>query len=495
MRKAIVQLFGGNLISKILGLLREILVASLFGTGQINGAYRIAQTGTLVPINFLTSDSLNSAFIPLYKLFSLQSKNKAQTLVWGILFLFLVFSGILVAMSVIFTGSWIRILAPGLDNETAKLTFSMLRIMSFVIPFYLLSALLNYISMANNDFLPMSIRPSIQNAGMLLGAVFAYYLKNSMYLAWGFTISYVFFSIWTFFRAYKLGSLAFPEVFEKKLSFIVIREFWLTLRPLLLLPIVLQGNIAIERATASLISLSAISAIDYARFITETILSILSIPIAFAALTSWSGKSPGYVSIELVKIYKLLVVISIPISAFLGIYAQEIITVIFSRGAFGQESIKATSNILVGMSFGLWAQVVGYIMIKGLNAQLKSKTVLLIMIFSLIANAAINLSFYKILGETTLGLGFSVYGFVMLLGSLYVLKIFHQIISFTLLMFGGSVFYCLICYFIKIQSGNKFIDLLFYGVFFIFYWLVLCLTLTPLREQVIYLYKNKTNKG
>lgn len=65
--KAISQLLSGNMLSKVLGLVREVLMAKFFGTGDVNGAYRIAQTGTLVPINFMTSDSLNSAFIPLYK--------------------------------------------------------------------------------------------------------------------------------------------------------------------------------------------------------------------------------------------------------------------------------------------------------------------------------------------------------------------------------------------------------------------------------------------
>ena len=52
MKKAISQLLGGNMLSKVLGLVREVLMAKFFGTGDVNGAYRIAQTGTLVPIDF-----------------------------------------------------------------------------------------------------------------------------------------------------------------------------------------------------------------------------------------------------------------------------------------------------------------------------------------------------------------------------------------------------------------------------------------------------------
>lgn len=79
MKKAISQLLGGNMLSKVLGLVREVLMAKFFGTGDINGAYRIAQTGTLVPINFMTSDSLNSAFIPLYKKYLTENEFRAST--------------------------------------------------------------------------------------------------------------------------------------------------------------------------------------------------------------------------------------------------------------------------------------------------------------------------------------------------------------------------------------------------------------------------------
>ncbi|EFH9325066.1 hypothetical protein GCY63_24100, partial [Escherichia coli] len=78
MKKAIQQILSGNILSKALGLLREVLMSKYFGTGEINGGYRIAQSGTLVPINFMTSDSLNSAFIPLYKKYLLEDQNKAN---------------------------------------------------------------------------------------------------------------------------------------------------------------------------------------------------------------------------------------------------------------------------------------------------------------------------------------------------------------------------------------------------------------------------------
>lgn len=51
----------------------------------------------------------------------------------------------------------------------------------------------------------------------------------------------------------------------------VIGDFWSILKPLLLLPLLLQGNITLERALSSLVSLEAVSSLDYAKFVTETV--------------------------------------------------------------------------------------------------------------------------------------------------------------------------------------------------------------------------------
>ncbi|HCD1320088.1 TPA: virulence factor MviN, partial [Klebsiella variicola subsp. variicola] len=109
MKKAILSLVSGNIISKGLGLFREIIVAALFGTGYINGAYRVAQTGTLVPVNFLVSDSL-TAFIPLYKQFKEEDINKAQMFFWIMQLLFLAFSILLTSSAILFVETWLSII-------------------------------------------------------------------------------------------------------------------------------------------------------------------------------------------------------------------------------------------------------------------------------------------------------------------------------------------------------------------------------------------------
>lgn len=482
MRKAIFSLISGNLASKALGLVREIIVAALFGTGYINGAYRVAQTGTLVPVNFLVSDSL-TAFIPLYKVFLKEDKDKAQLFFWAMQLLFLIFSIFLTLSAILFVEQWINLIAPGLNIETKLLAKQMLIVMSLGIPVYLSSALINYVEMAHGDFLPMSMRPSIQNIGMLLGALFAYITSNAMFLAWGFTFSYVIFFVWLIKRGIERKILHLPKSFDVAILKNVVNNFWKTLKPLILLPIIFQGNIAVERAVATLISLTAVSALDYAKFITETLLLVVSTPIALAGLASWGGVSEENIKIRLVQVFNLLMIFSLPVSIFLAINADLIVSTLFARGKFDQLSINVTSNILFGMSLGLWANVIGYVLIKALNSQLKNKYVMFIMTVSLLINILFNLLFYKTFQEMTLGLSYSLYGIIMLLGCLYFLKLWKGIIETIVFMSIGGVLYYLLSRY-QIHLPNNILNLITNVLIFMIFWGVFLLIIPELRRKI-----------
>jgi len=429
MRKAVAHLMGGNLLSKVLGLGREVFVAALFGTGAVNGAFRIAQTGTLVPINFFTSDSLNAVFIPLYKRYLNESRAKADRLFWLVFGLFAIVSTIIVA------GLWwgapvcVSVLAPGLEPDTAKLAAEMLQVMALSVPFYLLTALLNYLSMAHDDHIPMASRASVQSIGLAGGALVAYLTHEPLCFAWGFTASYVVFSGWVWHRLASAGFLPWTNGWTRTEVSAGLSAFWQALRPILLLPVFLQGNIVTERVVASLIGLVAVSALDYARFITETMLFLVSMPIAFAGLSSWSGLVPAVIQEKLHRIVVVMLWVGIPVSAFLAVYADLIVQIAFARGAFDAESKRVTVSIIRGTSWGLWAQMLAYVLVKALSAQLRNRAVLVVMVVALASNATINLLFYRQLGALTLGLGNAAYGLVLLVGTLSALGLWRDLIQ------------------------------------------------------------------
>jgi putative peptidoglycan lipid II flippase len=261
------------------------------------------------------------------------------------------------------------------------------------------------------------------------------------------------------------------------------RNFWNTLKPLIFLPVIFQGNIAVERAVATLISLTAVSALDYAKFVTETLLLVVSTPVALAGLVNWGGMSEEVIRIKLIRAFNLLLAFALPISVFLAVHSELIVSTLFARGKFDLLSITVTSSILIGMSFGLWANVIGYVLIKGLNAQLKNKIVMIIMSASLLTNIFFNLFFYKVFKEMTLGISYSLSGVVMLIGCLYYLKIWNGIRSTSLVISISAFTYYLISMY-QFDIRSNIISLIVNGVVFLVFWAIVILITPRLRMQV-----------
>src|SRR6266498_5028457 len=66
MARVFLRLVLGGMAGKVLGLLRETLLAALFGAGRVVAANRVALTATFIPVNFFTADALSAGFLPLY---------------------------------------------------------------------------------------------------------------------------------------------------------------------------------------------------------------------------------------------------------------------------------------------------------------------------------------------------------------------------------------------------------------------------------------------
>ncbi|KAA0017904.1 virulence factor MviN [Salinicola corii] len=490
MMRAIVQVFSGNLLSKLLGAVREVLTAACFGTGATAGAYRVAQTGTLVPVNFFTSDSLNAAFIPLYKRYLVESPDKAIVLLWEILGLFTLLSVAIGYGLAVLAPLWVETLAPGLGSVAMTTAVELLRVMALGVPFYLWSMIFIFQAMAHDDFVPMALRPSVQNLGMIAGVLLAYFTGHVSWLAWGFTASYMGLFGWSLYRAVVTRSLRWPEAWQRGELREVARAFWLTLRPLLLLPVMLQGNIVTERAVASMISLTAVAAIDYSRFVTETIILLLAMPIAYVGLSSWSVLGREALDRQLRRVTMLLLLVAVPGSLFLYDNAVSIVDVVYARGAFDAVSSTTTAAILQGAAIGLWAQVVGYVLIKALNAKMRNRQVLWIMAAALFGNVMTNLLLYRWLGAWTLGLGNAVYGLLLFLGTVWACGLAKSILRYLPILAVACCGYLLCGQWIPApdhELSRLFCNALFAAI----YWSIIVLVIPAFRQCIVDLIRQR----
>ncbi|MFM0300651.1 lipid II flippase MurJ [Paraburkholderia sediminicola] len=412
MKRQILTLMGGGLVGKCAGLGRELLVASLYGTGSIASAYRLAQAGILIPINLFTADMLNAAVIPLQRHYQTTGDTDAECRFAAVVLFTFGLLGVVLGGAVYFLAEQlVYLLAPGFDTATHARAVGFLEILAVGAPLYVLSGLMSYLELGAGGHTLTSARATVQSVCLIASTCVAFVFKETSWLATGFVIAQIICCIWGWHRISALGLVRRVQMTIQQVREIGARVLAL-MRPLILLPILMQGNSAIERIVATKLASGAVAAIDYARLVSDTVNILITIPFALTVLSELSGKPEVEVRKHLLRILTPLALVTIPASAFLCAHATNVVTLLYGRGAFGARSIYLTSSILAAISLGMWAQAFGYVAQKALSAQLRNHTLIAFMSISLTASVLVNVMASKWLGVAAIGFAASAYGLI-----------------------------------------------------------------------------------
>jgi putative peptidoglycan lipid II flippase len=180
------------------------------------------------------------------------------------------------------------------------------------------------------------------------------------------------------------------------------------------LPIAEQLQAWVERFLASS-SEGTLAALDYARTMTDTTLYFVSQPIGLALMASTGEMNRQAVQRRIAAISRPLLVLAMPSSVYLMMFAPDIVQLVLARGAFGVEGVLLTSGALVGIGTGLWATTLGLILIRQLNGENRNGHAALVLVMAYAANIGFN--FLASQGALGFGLGESLRGVIILVGA------------------------------------------------------------------------------
>ena len=239
------------------------------------------------------------------------------------------------------------------------------------------------------------------------------------------------FAIWSLWRE---GHLSFEGV-TPGMVWRAGKEFLRRLRPLMALPTAEQGNVWIERALASRLMTGSVASLDYARTLTDSALLLISQPVGLAVLSAHPTEDARA---QIEAIARPVLAITLPLSAFLFVFAPDIVHVVFFRGAFTETGVLLTSQAMRGISVGLWASTLGWILLRILNSAGRNGIAAIIIVSAYAANAAANLLTSGIpemdgSGTLVLGLGEAARGVVLLAGVAFALRCRRKIVFLTAL--------------------------------------------------------------
>jgi putative peptidoglycan lipid II flippase len=395
-------LFGG-LAGKILGVLREVIAAWCFGTGLVASAYRLAQAAFLLPLHGFVSDVVSGAFTPQYARLRVSDPEAAERL-FAAMQRVLLIAAISVAAALMIWGEYlVTLMAPGFSPSARQLSVQFVFMLAPALPAYVLIGLYGATELVHGESRILAARASIQSLGLMIGTLAAWWLNRPLLIAGGFVVSYFGLLLWAIVINRSLG-----------LRFHVAAGGWgawlAALKPvakvffvLMWVPLALQVSQIFERRTASLLDTNAVAAVDYARFITDTALILLAMPFGTAGQASMPTMTRQDFEATALRSIKVLLIIGIPISAFVWASAGWIVSNILGRGAFNSHSVDVTSTILSAQALGLFLMLVAYVAQKFLNARGKNKLVLVTSVGGAAVSVAINVGFANMLGISVLG--------------------------------------------------------------------------------------------
>jgi putative peptidoglycan lipid II flippase len=351
----------GTLLSRILGFLRDMVIANFFGAGMAADAFFVAFRIPNLWRRLVGEGSLTISFIPVYtEYLTHRSEEESRELthiaftIAGIILLILTILGIL------FSPILIRIIAPGFYRipEKFQLTVALNQIIFPYLFFMGLFALCMGILNSLRHFFAPAFAPVFLNICIIL-SVFLFYrhFEQPVYtLAVGALAGGV---IQLLFQI--------PFLLKKRVSFRfnfnyrhpAVKRIGSLMIPGLIGTAVYQLNVFIDTIFASFLPGGSVSYLYFADRLMEFPLGIFAIAIGMASLPSLSELASKGKMDELRETifftFRLVSFISIP--ALVGLIALKtpIINLLFQRGLFDYHATGMTAKALLFYSVGLWA--------------------------------------------------------------------------------------------------------------------------------------------
>lgn len=384
-------------LSRILGLVRDILIASFFGSGMSADAFFVAFRIPNLLRRLFAEGSFSVSFIPVFtEYLQNRSRDEAFLLARVVLTFLVLILTIITILGIIFSPLIVRIIAPGFGGmgEKYALTVLLTRIMFPYI--FLVSVFALFMGILNSlkHFAAPAMAPVFLNLSMIAALVF---------LAPSMGTPTVGLAIGVIGGGILQLALQIPFLMDKGLSFAPKWNLWhpaLKKIGMLMLPTIFgsaiyQINQLVGTLLASLLREGSVSYLYYADRLVQFPLGVFAIAISTAVLPSLSREAADGDLVRLKETLshalRLTMFITIPAMIGLIVLRQPIIRLLFQRGAFDSDTTKMTAQALLYYSLGLWAFAALRVFVSAFYSLQDTKTPVKVAVVAMLANIVFSL--------------------------------------------------------------------------------------------------------
>ena len=402
-----------TMLSRILGFVRDTIIARTFGAGMATDAFFIAFKLPNLLRRIFAEGAFSQAFVPIlaeYK--SQQGEEATRTFIAYVSGLLTLVLALVTALGIIAAPWVIWATAPGFVDSPEKfaLTSDLLRVTFPYILLISLSSLAGAILNTWNRFSVPAFVPTLLNVSMIIFAVFLtpYFDPPVMALGWAVLAGGLAQLLYQLPHLKKIGMLVLPRLNLRDTGVWRVMKQML---PAILGVSVSQISLIINTIFASFLVAGSVSWMYYADRLMELPSGVLGVALGTILLPTlaktYASKDRHEYSRILDWGLRLCFILVLPCSLALGILAEPLTVSLFQYGEFSAFDASMTQRALVAYAVGLLGIIVIKVLAPGFYAQQNIRTPVKIAIFTLIVTQLLNLAFIGPLKHAGLALAIS----------------------------------------------------------------------------------------
>lgn len=395
--KSLAAVSSMTMLSRVLGFVRDTIVARTFGAGMATDAFFVAFKLPNLLRRIFAEGAFSQAFVPILAEYKAQQGEEATrtflAYVSGLLTLVLAvvtLLGMLAAPLVI----WIT--APGFADTPEKfaLTSSLLRVTFPYILLISLASLAGAVLNTWNRFSVPAFVPTLLNVSMIVFALFLtpYFDPPIMAMAWATLVGGLAQFLYQLPHLKRVGMLVLPRLNLRDSG------VWRVMKqmgPAILGVSVSQISLIINTIFASFLAAGSVSWMYYADRLMELPSGVLGVALGTILLPALSRTYAKADRQEYSRLLdwglRLCFLLVLPCSAALALLSEPLTVSLFQYGRFDAHDALMTQRALVAYAVGLLGIILVKVLAPGFYAQQNIKTPVKIALFTLAVTQVLNL--------------------------------------------------------------------------------------------------------
>ncbi len=386
-----------TLLSRILGLARDMSLAAVYGAGAALDAYMISIIFPFFLRKIFGEGAMGSSFVPFYK-----TADDRDTFTSSVVNTFLVVTLLIVAVVEIFPDLVPAVFSMGYPVREREKIETLVRITSVFIPEVFLWAVFYSVLNSHGKYFLPALTPLFINVGVIAGTLAG---RDPVWSAVGFVIG-------GGVAAAVLGAAA-SKYWRYRFTFRGIGKFMPAFLKATGAMVANQFNLLVDTNVASFLGMGAISSLQLASRLYQLPLGLFGVAVSTVALSVMSGEKEKAERMK--DAITTALFLTFPAAVGLFVLSKEMVFLIFGFGRFQQSAVNLTSEILRMYSIGVVPYSLFYIALRYHHSSKRMGIPLLATFLVSGSNAVLDILLAMWMGAAGIALATSISGILGLL--------------------------------------------------------------------------------